>query len=136
MTTEQAQQTADLLNSRNRLTTRYTADTVMKASDEYIFESEGDTVVACVEVKRVQWYQREILHLSVRADRERRGWGTRMLAMAEQRARERGARIAQCTIRVGNVGSESAFRRAGFRETCRFENAASGNEVAVFQKAL
>ena len=136
MTTAQAQQIADLLNSRNRLTTRHTADTVMRTAAEYLFESEGDIIVACVEIKKVQWYQCEILHLSVRADRERRGLGTRMLALAEQRAKEQGARIAQCTIRVGNLGSVSTFLKAGFHETSRFNNAASQNEVAVFQKAL
>jgi hypothetical protein len=76
MTREQPQQIADLLNSRNRLTTLHTADTVMKAAAEYLFESEGDIIVACVQIKKVQWYQCEILHLSVRADRERRGWGS------------------------------------------------------------
>ena len=136
MTTEQAQQIADLLNSRNQLTIPYTADRVKASEGDYAFECEGDEVFACVQVKKIQWYQSEILHLSVRSDHEGKGWGTRMIARAEQRAKEQGARIAQCTIRVGNIESESVFRKSSFHETCRFQNAASENEVAVFQKAL
>lgn len=136
MTTEQARQIAELLNSRNQLTIPYTADRVKASEDDYVFECESDEVFACVQVKKVQWYQSEILHLSVRTDHEGEGWGKRLIARAEQRAKERGARIAQCTIRVGNIGSESVFRESCFRETCRFINAASGNEVAVFQKTL
>ena len=52
MTTEQARQIADLLNSRNRLTIPYTADRVKVSEDEYVFDCEGDEVFACVQVKR------------------------------------------------------------------------------------
>ena|ERR1035437_5200065 len=88
MTTEQAQQIADLLNSRNRLTIPYTTDRVKASEDDYVFECEGDEVFACVQVKKVQWYQSEILHLSVRSDHEGKGWGKRMIARAEQKAKE------------------------------------------------
>ena len=136
MTAKQAQQIASLLNARNQLTRRYTADRVMASRDDYIYETDDETVIACVQVKMVQWYQCEILHLSVAADREGKGLGKQMLARAEVRAKELGARIAQCTIRIGNAGSESVFQKSGFLETCRFKNAATENEVAVFQKAL
>ena len=136
MTTEQAQHIANLLNSRNRLTIPYTADRVKASEDDYVFESKDDEVFACVQVKKVQWYQSEILHLSVRSEHEGKGWGKRMIARAEQKAKEQGSRIAQCTIRVGNIGSEAVFLKSSFHEACRFQNAASGNEVAVFQKVL
>jgi N-acetylglutamate synthase-like GNAT family acetyltransferase len=136
MTTEQAQQIASLLNTRNQLTQTYTANRVMASAGDYIFEVKDETVVACVQVKMVQWCQCGILHFSVRADREGEGLGSKMLASAEIRAKGLGARIAQCTIRTGNAGSEAVFRKSGFLETCRFKNAATENEVAVFQKAL
>lgn len=136
MTTEQAQQIAELLNSRNSLATRYTADRVKQSEGEYVYQIEAGEIVACVQVKKVQWYQSEILHLSVRADQERKGRGRRMLELAEKRAKEQHSRIAQCTIRVGNVASEGLFQRFGYREQCRFKNAGTGNEVAVFQKVL
>ena len=136
MRTDQARQIADLLNTRNQLSRQYSADRVRASQDEYVLESEGDSVIACVQVKKVQWYQCEILHLSVRHDHEGRGWGKQMLARAEDKARKEGARLAQCTIRIGNDRSESLFRNCGYHETSRFANAISRNEVAVWQKVL
>jgi N-acetylglutamate synthase-like GNAT family acetyltransferase len=117
MTPKQAEQVAQLLNSRNHLQVEYTAEKVSQHADDYLFELRDEVVVACVEVKKVQWYQWEICHLSVSENHERQGLGTLL-------------------IRVGNEASEQAFQRSGYREACRFFNVATDNHVAVWQKVL
>jgi len=56
MTHQQAEQIAKLLNSRNQLSVEYSAERVLQHTDSYLFEISNDAVVACVEVKKVQWY--------------------------------------------------------------------------------
>jgi len=39
----------------------YDADWVLKSADNYLYElSEGGNIIACAEMKRVQWYQFEV----------------------------------------------------------------------------
>jgi ribosomal protein S18 acetylase RimI-like enzyme len=136
MTPQQAEQVAQLVNARNQLPIQYTAQKVLQHTDNYLFELSDETVIACVEVKKVQWYQWEICHLSVSENHERRGLGKRLIRRAEDKAKNGGTRIVQCTIRVGNESSEQTFRRCGYREACCFFNAGTGNHVAVWQKVL
>jgi GNAT superfamily N-acetyltransferase len=136
MTTQQAEQIAKLLNDRNQLDVYYTAAKVMKSAEDYIFELDHGAVVSCVMVKKVQWYQWEICHLSVSESHVRQGRGKRLIELAEEKARIGNARVAQCTIRVGNEASEQTFRRSGYREACCFFNARKGHHVAVWQKVL
>jgi RimJ/RimL family protein N-acetyltransferase len=136
MTPKQAEQVALLLNSRNRLQVDYTAEKVRQCAENYLFEIRDEVVIACVEVKKVQWYQWELCHLSVSENHGRQGLGKQLIRQAEEKARWGGARIVQCTIRVGNEPSEQAFRRSGYREACCFFNAATNNYVAVWQKVL
>jgi ribosomal protein S18 acetylase RimI-like enzyme len=136
MEQQQAQQIAEILNSRNQLDTPYTAQMVLQHADDYLFDLDEGAVVACVEVKKVQWYQWEICHLSVAETHERHGRGKTLVRRAEEKAKAGHARIIQCTIRVGNEPSERAFRRSGYREACCFYNSRTGNYVAVWQKVL
>ena len=136
MTSKQAEQIAQLLNERNQLQDDYTAEKVSEHADNYLFELRAEIVVACVEVKKVQWYQWEICHLSVRKEHEGQGLGKALIRQAEDKARRGAARIVQCTIRVGNEPSEQAFRRSGYHEACCFFNVATDNHVAVWQKVL
>jgi len=131
-----AEQVAALLNERNHLTVKYTAEKVRDEAEAYLLEIDNDVVVGCVEVRYVQWYQWEIRHLSVRSSHEGKGLGKRLIQQAEERALGGGARIVQCTIRVGNIASEESFRRSGYREACCFFNARSGGYIAVWQKVL
>jgi GNAT superfamily N-acetyltransferase len=137
MNVDTAQAIAELINDRNKLTKKYPAEKVLDAADNYIcrFASDG-RLVGVVEAKRVQWYQCEIDHLSVRADAEGEGVGSWLLKSAETRAVELRTRIAQCTIRVGNEQSEGLFRKFGYLPTVSFFNIRSGNDVTVYQKAL
>ena len=136
MTPKQAEQVAELLNARNQLQFEYTAENVIRHAENYLFELRDDCVVACVEVKKVQWYQCEICHLSVSEAYEGHGLGKGLIRQAEDKARRGAARIVQCTIRVGNERSEQTFRRSGYREACCFFNPATDNYVAVWQKVL
>jgi ribosomal protein S18 acetylase RimI-like enzyme len=131
-----AGQIADLLNARNQLSVPYSAEMVLQHADDYVCEIQDDVVIACVEVKKVQWYQWEICHLSVSEAHERQGLGKQLVRQAEDKAKSSRARIVQCTIRVGNEGSEQTFRRSGYREACHFFNASTDREVAVWQKVL
>ena len=137
MNADTAQAIANLINARNKLTARYTAEKVLNAAENYLcrFGSEGD-LMGVVEVKKVQWYQCEIDHLSVRADAEGKGIGSSLVSEAEERIVKLGGRIAQCTIRADNEESTGLFRKFGYIPTVTFFNARSGNDVTVHQKAL
>jgi N-acetylglutamate synthase-like GNAT family acetyltransferase len=132
-----ANQIAKLLNERNELTKPYTRQDILKDAANYqIRRSDCNVVVACVEVKKVQWYQTEIRHLTVTQSEERKGHAKALLADAEQLARARDARILQCTIRQGNAASRRLFEGRGFVQVCTFFNKRSSNNVEVFQKVL
>lgn len=137
LTDVHAEQIAILLNKRNELTVQYTRQSVLEHSDNYLCRySETGEVIACVEVKKVQWYQTELLHLTVAASHERMGHAKALLCEAERVARANDARLLQCTIRVGNTASRQLFERFGFSCVGAFLNQRSGNNVGVFQKIL
>lgn len=133
----QADAIAQLLNTRNKLTVQYSRDRVLKDAADYIFRlSETGEVIACVQVKKVQWYQAEVLHLTVAEAWERKGHAKSLLCEAERVARTKSARILQCTIRADNAASRKLFEGFGFMKTCTFLNQDSGNNVGIFQKVL
>jgi GNAT superfamily N-acetyltransferase len=136
MTEDLATKIAALINERNQLDGRYDAARIMKQYDHYEYELDGDVLIACVETKKVQWYQWEICHLSVNPSYARKGYGNRMIQQAEGKAKQGGARIVQCTIRVGNVESEGAFRKRGYVQATSFYNSRTENYVGVWQKVI
>ena len=137
LTDVNANQIAALLNKRNELTVQYTPQRILQHADNYICRySENGEVIACVEVKKVQWYQTEILHLTVAPSHERQGHAKALLCETERVVRVNGARLLQCTIRVGNTASRSLFENFGFSHVGSFFNQKSGNNVDVFQKIL
>ena len=131
-----AAQIAELLNGRNQLTREYTTEDILKNAENYIYEQENEVFVACVEVKKVQWYQSEILHLSVSENYEGQGHGRRLIAKAEEKAVRDGAKILQCTIRTDNKGSEHVFSVSGYRQVACFYNPVSANDIGVWQKVV
>ena len=136
-TNAHADQIAALLNERNQLTVKYTRQRVLEHAENYLCRlSEANEVVACVEVKSVQWYQTEVLHLTVATSEIRKGHAKALLCEAERVSRANGARLLQCTIREGNTESRSLFEGFGFSHVSTFNNPNSGNNVAVFQKVL
>lgn len=133
----QADSIARLLNSRNQLTIQHSRKSVLNEAADYVIRvSEAGEVIACVQVKKVQWYQAEVLHLTVAETSEHKGHGKSLLCEVERLARTKNARILQCTIRADNVASRKLFEGFGFVNTCMFLNEGSGNNVGVFQKVL
>ena len=84
----------------------------------------------------MQWYQAEILHLTVHQDHEGKGYAKQLLANALDRAKAQRARVAQCTIREDNNRSAKLFAEFGFAQVGRFRNEMSGNNVGVWQKII
>src|SRR5688572_20161595 len=116
-----AEQIATLLNTRNQLVVHYDAARVLQAADNYLYElSEGEEVIACVELKRVQWYQWELSHLTTAPSVESKGIARRLLERAEDRAKSSGCLVLQCTIRHNNKRSQARFRKSGFRKVSEF----------------
>ena len=134
---EQARQIATLLNSQNQLTVKYDADRVLEHADDYLVRlDDSGKVIACAELKYVQWYQYELLHVTVAEDHTRKGLARALVEEAAEKATANGARILQSTIRAGNDASEGLFSASGFMSVCRFYNARSKNIVAVWQRVL
>jgi ribosomal protein S18 acetylase RimI-like enzyme len=131
-----AGQIAVLLNTRNQLVKNYDAKAILAAHAQFLFEVRDDQVVGCVEVKKVQWYQSEVKHLTVHKDYCRRGIAQALLAAATARAIQDRARILQCTIRDNNVESKGLFLKNGFVRTALFLYPDSGNNVGVYQKVI
>jgi ribosomal protein S18 acetylase RimI-like enzyme len=136
MTISEAQQIADLINSRNRLDNNYNAERVARDAALYEYEVVQGKVAACVQRKELQWYQWEILHLSVCKEHEREGLAYRVYKRAEEKAIANNVRLLQCTIREGNEESERFFGRQGFVKVNRFKNQRTDNIVGVWQKVL
>ena len=132
----EAAQVALLLNTRNQLTRAYDVKRVLEEWAQYRIIREGGRLVACVQLRPVQWYQWEVLHLSVHEDCVGRGLGGQLLQIAKADATRVDIKLLQCTIRAGNVGSERLFSRAGFSRVSAFHNPRSGNNVAVWQHVL
>src|SRR6266568_361473 len=98
-----AKQIAALLNARNQLVVQYDADRVLETAANYLCELSVDgDVVGCVEVKRVQWYQFEVSHLTTALGAEGRGVAQKLLLRAEEKAKSEGCLVLQCTIRHDN----------------------------------
>jgi N-acetylglutamate synthase-like GNAT family acetyltransferase len=137
MERDHAQQIAELLNARNQLVIRYDAERVLHSANNYLYElNDAGEVVACVELKRVQWYQFEIDHLTVSKSVEGHGYARTLVERAEDRARAEGVRVLQCTIRANNRRSQKLFQKNGFDQVSTFYYPTSGNNVGVWQKIL
>ena len=137
MTEHQAQQIAELINNQNQLVEKYSTADILGYNGETLFYSDSrDKIVCVLQVRKVQWCQTEIEHLSVHIENRRSGWARRLLAEAEQAAKRMGARVIQCTVRDNNEASTKLFFSAGYKQTNLFLNPESGNKVRVYQKVL
>jgi N-acetylglutamate synthase-like GNAT family acetyltransferase len=134
---DHARQIAELLNSQNRLVVQYDADLVLKSAANYLYDiSDTGEIVACVELKKAQWYQFEIDHLTVASAATRKGFAEGLVRRCEERATQQRGRVFQCTIRVGNTPSEKLFKKAGFTRVSQFYYSLSQNDVGVWQKVI
>lgn len=133
MNQDQAKQIAKLLK-QNNLTKEHTEATVLNAAGDYVFIEEESKVVACAEIKYVQWYQWEIKHVSVA--KPKCGLGKRIVIKAENKAKAGNAKVIQCTIRSDNEASLALFKSSKYSEGISFYNPTSKNNIVIFQKAL
>jgi N-acetylglutamate synthase-like GNAT family acetyltransferase len=137
MDSSQASQIATLLNEQNQLTVQYDSERVLKHASDYLFRlDDAGRVIACAELRRVQWYQFELLHVTVADHHKKKGLARGLIAEAQSIAEQSGARILQSTIRDGNEASEKLFAGSGFNSACVFYNERSGNLIRVWQKVL
>ena len=85
MNYDHAGQIAELLNSQNELTRQYGADLVLKSAENYLYDvSDTGKIIACVELKRVQWYQFEIDHLTVAPAAIGKGFAKGLICRCEE----------------------------------------------------
>ena len=137
MDRSQAEQIATLLNTQNQLTVAYDADRVLGHEENYLIRLDSfGQVIACAELKKVQWYQFELLHVTVAQQQHRKGHARSLIDEAVSRAIQSGARILQSTIRVGNTASEGLFKSSGFECVSHFYNVRSQNVISVWQRVL
>jgi N-acetylglutamate synthase-like GNAT family acetyltransferase len=136
MKESEAHQIAMLLNERNHLMVKHSQKTVLDHKDNYVFLTDTDTVIACAEAKKVQWYQWEISHVSVHSKHEGKGKGSAILQLAEEKAIKGEALVLQCTIRIDNKDSIRLFSRNGYKQVNEFRNEESGNQLYIYQKII
>ncbi|GLS34887.1 hypothetical protein GCM10010869_04750 [Mesorhizobium tianshanense] len=137
MDEKHAKQIAELLNEHNKLVVHYDAEKVLQSAENYLYEvTESGDVAACLELKRMQWYQFEVDHLTVHDDFLRRGYGQKLLDQAEKKAVTENGRLLQCTIRRDNAASEGLFAKCAFNRVGEFFYPLSGNNVGVWQKVI
>ncbi|MEZ8067514.1 GNAT family N-acetyltransferase [Vibrio sp. FF145] len=137
MKKEIAEQISNLLNEENQLVVNYTANKILESKENYIYEEENGVVKGFLECKKVQWYQTEVCHLTVKKDFRGKGLSTLLINKAlDHSVTNLNARIIQCTIREGNEASEGAFNKAEFAKVASFYYPISGNNVGVWQKVV
>lgn len=136
MTKFEAEEIARLINNRNQLTKKYSYEEILSNSENFVYLKEEEKIVACAESKKVQWYQFEILHVSIAQNFEGKGFGNLILNLAEKNAIEKNAKILQCTIRTNNDNSIRLFTRKGYKQVNSFFNNKSGNWIFIYQKTI
>lgn len=131
-----ATQISELLNLRNNLVKKYSSNDIIANCDNYRYLLEGDTIVCMCELKKVQWYQFEICHLSVNPKYEGKGFASKLMEVVINDAKKQNGRILQATIREDNRNSSRLFERKGFKKTSEFFYPLTGNNVFVYQKTI
>ena len=91
-------------------------------------------IVAMGALKRLTDIRGEICRMRVHPDLQRRGLGTRILSMLEERARELGFRTLTLDTAVGQVAAMSMYLKAGYEEVARGRK--FGFAVVEFEKQI
>ena len=134
----QADQIAQLLNSNNELKSAYTSDQLLRYAHEYKFLQNENTndVMAVVQIKKVQWYQHEIVNLTVSPVYREKKLAKQLLELAENQAINDGAHILQAAFRENDQENTDLFKSAGFDQVSTFFNPQSNHNITVWQKVL
>ncbi len=132
-----AEQIAILLNTQNQLTVKYDTQQILEAAHEYIYEIDDDDVlIACMQLKSVQWYQVEICHVSVNKINHQYGAAYRLLDKAIIDSREKNVHLLQATVNQSNGVPQKFLQKFNFTQTSTFYNPLTKNHITVWQKAL
>ena len=134
----QADQIAQLLNSNNELKSAYTADQLLRYAHEYKFLQDEDSsdVIAVVQIKKVQWYQHEIVNLTVSPAHSEKNLAKQLLELAEKQAINDSARILQATVRENDQENINLLKTTDFKQVSNFFNPQSNHNITVWQKVL
>lgn len=81
---------------------------------------EDDEVAGCVGVKLAEPGVAELTRMYVKEKARRRGWGTRLLEVAEQAARQSDARVMRLDTRDDLVEALALYGRHGYQEVAPF----------------
>lgn len=114
---EVATQVASLINLNNRLNSHYTPEMIVQCSREYIVESLGNVVIACIKIERQSYNITELKHLTV--DTKNRGMG--VAKMLVKTAIQRSTTpIIYAMIRHDNKASQKVFMSCGFTHSGKY----------------
>ena len=91
-------------------------------------------IVAMGALKRLSDARAEIGRMRVHPGLQRKGFGTRILSMLEERARELGFRTLTLETTVGQVAAIRMYTKAGYVEVARGRKL--GFEVVTFEKRI
>ena len=91
-------------------------------------------LVAMGALRRLTDTRGEICRMRVHSELQRRGLGTRMLSMLEERARELGFGTLTLDTTVGQVAAMGMYRKTGYVEVARGRKL--GFDVVMFEKQV
>ena len=91
-------------------------------------------IVAMGALRRLTDTRAEICRMRVHPELQRRGLGTRILSMLEERARELGFRTLTLDTTVGQVAAMSMYMKSGYEEVARDRK--FGFDVVMFEKQV
>lgn len=111
----------------------YTEDMILDNANNYIVLLNEDIVIGCVSLKKNNWYSYEVMHMVVIPPYRNMGYGKRLIDDCITRAKSKGCKILQCTIKNTNEISKKVFLNKDFRCTSQFVNNNTGNTIEVYQ---
>jgi ribosomal protein S18 acetylase RimI-like enzyme len=106
-----ASQVAALLNTHNKLNTKYNVEDILMDKNTYIVETLNHTVLACVQIRKQAYILSEIRHLSVTPAARHQGIGKTLVSSALISS---PTPIVYATIRKDNIASIKTFESCGF----------------------
>jgi N-acetylglutamate synthase-like GNAT family acetyltransferase len=124
---EVATQVASLINFNNRLNTIYTSEMILQSSINYIIESVGNTVIACIKIERQSYNITELKHLVVTPTSRGLGLGKTLVKSAMNRVT---TPIMYAMIRHDNIPSQMVFSSCGFSHSGQYTTA--NRDVLLF----
>jgi ribosomal protein S18 acetylase RimI-like enzyme len=95
-------------------------------------DDSQNSIIGCVRVRKVSFYQAEIMHLFVHEAYRRQGIARKLLDAALAKARERGLPYMQSTIRADNAAMIALNWRAGGIQQALIKSPVSAHLLLVY----